>query len=42
MIRFLGFLFATCEVGFVPIMQCQFSLIYQVHPSETQMTDLFV
>ena len=42
MILFLGFLFPTWEVEFVPILQCQFSLIYQVHTSETQMTDLFV
>lgn len=37
MILFLGFLFPMCGFGFgfwfglVPIMQCQFSLIYQVH-----------
>lgn len=48
MVLFLGFLFPIYGFGFgfwfgfVPIMQCQFSLIYPVHPSETQTIDLFV
>lgn len=48
MVLFLGFLFPIYGFGFgfwfgfVPIMQCQFSLIYTVHPSETQTIDLFV
>lgn len=47
-ILFLGFLFYIYRFrfqfwfGFVPIMQPQFSVIYQVHPSETQADDLFV
>lgn len=47
-ILFLGFLFSIYGFGFgfwfgfVPIMQCQFSLICQVHLSETQTIDLFV
>lgn len=48
MVLFLGFLFPIYGFGFgfwfgfVPIMQCQFSLICPVYPSETQTIDLFV
>lgn len=47
-ILLLGFLFSIYGfgfgfwIGFVPMMQCQFGLMYQVHLPETQTIDLFV